>query len=166
MHLVLIGVLGGFAFVFLTRLYWRDAANRKDSGPIQRSPLITLAVITLIIALIMMIATGRLHWLSAALTGAVPFLRRLTSLLRFAPLLQKLLGRKPGGPAAKAPVASSALTVDQARAMLEVLPSASKPDIVAAHRRLMVRNHPDRGGSNYIAAQLNSARDLLLKELS
>lgn len=161
---VLIGLLGGFAFVFLTRLYWGDKLNQQDARPLERSPLVTLAIITLIAALIIMIATGRLHWLSAAFTAAVPFLRRVTSLLRFAPSLYKLFGRLPPKPAAAA--SASTLTVEQARAMLEVPPTASKPDIVAAHRRLMVRNHPDRGGSNYIAAQLNNARDLLLEQLT
>lgn len=161
---VFIGLLGGFAFVFLTRLYWGDAANQQDAPPLVRSPLVTLAVVTLITALVVMIATGRLHWLSALFTGLVPFLRRLTSLLRFAPLLQNLFGRAPPKPDAAPPARSATLTLADARAMLEVSANASKADIIAAHRRLMARNHPDRGGSNYIAAQLNSAKELLLEQ--
>jgi len=163
---VFIGLLGGFAFVFLTRLYWGEAANQRDAPAIVRSPLVTLAIITLIAALVVMLASGRLHWLSALFTGLIPFLRRVTSLLRFAPLLQNLFGRSPPKPGQARPPAETTLTPAQARAMLEVDAAASKDDIIAAHRRLMARNHPDRGGSNYIAAQLNAAKELLLEQHS
>ena len=47
--------------------------------------------------------------------------------------------------------------------LLGVAPDASREEIIAAHRRLMARNHPDAGGSAGLAARINAARDLLLK---
>ena len=53
-----------------------------------------------------------------------------------------------------------------ARALLGVDRSASRTDIVDAHRRLLAQVHPDRGGSNEAVHQATAARDLLLARLS
>jgi hypothetical protein len=52
----------------------------------------------------------------------------------------------------------------EARSLLGVAPNASRDEIEAAYRRLMLRAHPDQGGSAGLAAQLNAARDRLLKD--
>ena len=57
---------------------------------------------------------------------------------------------------------SEAMTDKKARQILEVGEKATRQEIMASYNRLMKKVHPDLGGSNYFAAQLNAAKDFLL----
>ncbi|XP_028292451.1 dnaJ homolog subfamily C member 15-like [Gouania willdenowi] len=52
----------------------------------------------------------------------------------------------------------------EAGLILGISPTSSKSKISEAHRRIMMFNHTDNGGSLYIAKKINEARDLLVKE--
>jgi len=57
---------------------------------------------------------------------------------------------------------SDAMTIEEACQVLGVASDASKQAIIEAHRRLIQRMHPDRGGTDYLAAKINQAKELLL----
>jgi hypothetical protein len=55
---------------------------------------------------------------------------------------------------------------DEAYKILGLEGNASQEEVVKAHKRLMQRLHPDRGGSDYLAAKINTAKDQLIKSTS
>jgi len=58
-----------------------------------------------------------------------------------------------------------AMTYEEALDILGLKNPVSKEDIIKAHRSMMQKFHPDRGGSNYLAAKINEAKDYLLHQL-
>jgi len=58
-----------------------------------------------------------------------------------------------------------AQAVIRARKLLSLTATASREDILTAHKRLVAKVHPDRGGSNAQVHEANAARDLLLDDL-
>lgn len=203
------------------------------------------------IAIIALVAMGRLHWLAGAGAALLPFAKKAFALIRFYPLFKNLHGRYRATKSAQAPKSgqtstvetrflrmtldhdsgdmdgevleggyedrllsqltqdelfilleecqrldpesaslleayldrchadwreqmgarfqqetpsshTSAITPEEAREILGVEKDASEQEIIHAHRRLMHKLHPDRGGSDYLASRINLAKDCLL----
>jgi hypothetical protein len=60
--------------------------------------------------------------------------------------------------------ADGAMNREQALAVLGLKGKPSQDEIISAHRRLMQKLHPDRGGNDYLASQINRAKEVLLGE--
>ena len=113
-----------------------------------------------------------MHWLGALLASALAGMRFLLpiifkSLPMLAPFLKRAKAEQANNDnnnnANTNRSANSDITREEAFAILGLDASASEDEIVMAHRRLIQKLHPDTGGNEYLATQLNLAKDFLLK---
>ena len=135
----------------------------------KRKILIFWSTVGVIIGtLVVLAATGRMHWLYALGGTIAAFMPRVISALRYLPLINRFrqqYTQKGGQQSGQQPTGRTNpgnMTVAQAREILGVSANATRDEIIKAHKRMMQKVHPDRGGSDFLAAQINQAKDTLL----
>ena len=154
------------AVIVIGLLLWRKIATAPKD---KRKKLIFMSTAGVIVgALVLLAATGRMHWIYALGGTIAAFTPRIISALRYLPLLNRFRQQytqqksQQSGQQSASRANPGNMTAAQAREILGVKAGASKEDIIKAHKRMMQKVHPDRGGSDYLAAQLNQAKDTLL----
>lgn len=148
--------IGFYGFAYLRR-----------QPPLARKKVIArYALYILALALISLALSGRLHWLGAVIAVLLPFIQRLLQLaLKAWPLLrfwQKRRATQSTQQQEPPQATTGPLSREQACAILGLNANPSATEVIDAHRKLMQKLHPDRGGSDYLAAQINQAKDTLL----
>ncbi len=85
---------------------------------------------------------------------------------RYQPQWRSVAGAGPreesAGGRSDSPWAGSGMSADEACEILGVEPNATPEDIESAYRQAMKKAHPDQGGSDWMAAKVNQAKDVLL----
>jgi hypothetical protein len=149
---------------------WLAWQKFKASPPAERRKLLMQwLLIGVALAAVLLAISGRLHWVAAAVALVLPVFGRLLDLLRrhlpwLAPLLAKRAQTRQQETERPTPQ-SPPLTQEEARRILNVSADAGRDEIIGAHRQLIQKFHPDRGGNDYLASRINAAKELLLKNL-
>lgn len=170
-RMILLIAVGIFAWLALQKF--------KTTPPQQRRKLILQwTLIALALAAVVLAISGRLHWVGAAVAVVLPLLNRLWQTFgRHLPWIAPLIAKHAQSRQQKEQARSEQqreqetprqpqLTVEEARKVLDVPANASRAEIIDAHRKLIQKFHPDRGGNDYLASRINAAKELLLKQLS
>ena len=149
------------ALVALVGIMWYLAWYQKASPQQRNKSLISVLLYGIAAALLILVITGRISWVFALVSAAMPWINRALTVKRIWGQFNQTMGGGKGGPPPTAPAPN--MTNDEALEILGLKPGAGESEILAAHKKLMQKIHPDRGGSDYLAAQINQAKDTLLK---
>lgn len=126
----------------------------------------TVIYLALIVAevLLWLGLTGRLNPLFSLLGALLPFIARYAPLAMKVGGFRDLFHRFRGGGSVTQP--SADISITEAHEILGLAPGASRAEIIEAHKRLIQRTHPDRGGSDWLAARINGAKAVLLAHIN
>lgn len=156
--LLLIALL--VALGLLLVVWLATAPPHQVARTLKRVGLVALVAL----GLVLLVETQLVAGLVALVAALVPWVLRLVRLHALWRVFRpKPSSRRPDHAAREPPRHDGAgMSLAEAYGVLGLSPGATTTEIRAAHRRLMRLAHPDHGGSDWLAARINQARDRLL----
>ena len=160
---LILGIVAVVAVFYLLR--WFSNADPKNV----RKSIPWGAIGVVVLVLLVLAVTGRIDAALAGFAALMVWGMRVLSMIqmgkRFTDMFKKTrdggseqAGAGEGQPRRPQPNMSA----EEAYSILGLKPGASDDDIKAAYRRVIGQLHPDRGGTDYLAAKVNQAKDVLL----
>lgn len=149
-------------------IYWTIRWFQKTPAEEVGKQIKKIGWLLAILLILLLAGTGKLNVLFAALGVAIAFAVRLMPvILHYAPQLHRLWqifssGKQHQNQQNADRPSRGGMSKAEALEILGLKAGATEKDIVDAHRKLISKLHPDRGGSNYLAAQINLAKKTLL----
>jgi len=170
------------AIIVTFTLFW--AWHRlKKLPPKQRATLLLMWLsIAVVLSVFVAVVLGKMHWVGAIVAGLFTFgrfgFRTAMSALPLLRFWQNIKGKtnKAGKGqqhtnndktqnTSPPPQQQDKLGHEEALQVLGLSGQPDKATITKAHKRLIQKLHPDRGGNDYLASHINRAKDTLLKDL-
>ena len=151
------------AFFVIFRMY-----SKKTQGlsPEQKKKMLRMWLLVGAAVAVALLAFSKGNVIAGAIASMVALFSRALPLLRFAPLLKVFFNKQASASqnqsGVKPPTVQN-MDKTQAADILGVDINASEEEIIAAHKRLMQKVHPDKGGSDALAMQINEAKKVLLE---
>ncbi|MFT6725558.1 MAG: hypothetical protein ACJARN_002428 [Arenicella sp.] len=153
--LIVIAAVGALIYAFKR---WQSLPEPERASVAKKTVLYSAAAVVL-----GLVVSGRAHWLMGVLAALLTLFGRVAQFAQYLPMFKKMMGEEPAASQA-GPVATTekGMSRQQAADILAVDIDAEYDDVRMAHKRLMQKMHPDRGGSDALAKQINLAKDILL----
>ena len=157
-------VIALIIFAFFALRKFQKAPPEVISKLIKKTGLVLFVVI-----IVLLTATGKLNGLFALVGVLIAFVfRMLPSILRYVPQLHGLWHAiKPKNKQTTGNgfhQSTGKMSKKEACEVLGLTLLATEKEIINAHRLLIQKMHPDRGGSDYLAAKINLAKKVLLEK--
>ncbi len=153
------------ALAAIAGIMWYLSWYHKADQETRLRSLRTVTLYGIGIGLLLLVITGKIPWLFALFSAAVPWINRILVARRAWGFFRHWQTQGPGGAAGsrqRGPRPIDSMTRQEALEILGLQPGATRQEIIQAHRKLIAKVHPDKGGSDHLAQSINQARKVLL----